>query len=128
MQIKLNKKFTSGDLKELNAFLISVNAGFTTEKMDLYWAEGFLCAICSAPVLLLPSQWQRLLFPEDFEFKTEEEAGRIASLLFGYYNLLTKICTITALYPYMNGINLMIGNQRKSSYKDGAGVTYLLWV
>lgn len=126
--METDKKLTPAELEELNNFLLFANAGFTIiGTMDLHWAEGFLCGICSAPIPLLPSQWQPLLFPEEgFEFKTEEEAKGIISLVLRHYNMVDRILHKDRFEPIYEWHKFNVsGTKRRAHPEMVQGVTYM---
>lgn len=60
------------DLKQLSVFLSS-----NTKSMSLTELHDFLCAIVSAPNLIMPNQWQPIVFGGEIEFDSMEEMQNI---------------------------------------------------
>jgi uncharacterized protein len=63
---------TNDELTKLDSFLKKHK-----KAMSITEIHGFLCAIMSAPGMIMPSQWQPLLFNEEPEFSSLEQAQEI---------------------------------------------------
>ncbi len=74
-----NKRLSDVQLAKLAAFLSASSA--KTKAMSLTQAHGFLCAVSSSPNLIMPSQWQPLVFGGEPEFASMEEAREIIGSL-----------------------------------------------
>lgn len=84
----LNRSLSEPQLVKLNAFLSTPFA--EAKPMTLTQAHGFLCAILSAPNLIMPSQWQPVLFGGEPEFNSMEEAQEIIGTLMQLNNQTSR--------------------------------------
>lgn len=83
-----NKMLSESELAKLSAFLNTSFAG--AKPMPLTQVHGFLCAILSTPNLIMPSQWQPVLFGGAPEFNSMEEAQEIIGLLMQLNNQISR--------------------------------------
>jgi uncharacterized protein len=74
------KPLSQSELKQLSNFLNSLPD--KTKAMSLTKLHGFLCALISAPDLVMPSKWQPVVFGGGApEFESMEDAQKILGLL-----------------------------------------------
>ena len=84
MKIKLSQKISIYELQQLNTFLATDHKD--AKPLNLTQTHGFLCAIASAPSLIMPSKYQPVLLGGYPEFKSIEHAQSISSIILTLYN------------------------------------------
>jgi len=70
IKLNVNKKIGKEEIDILNEFLKKSNNDLE-RKLDIYWAEGYLCAIISSPNVIMPSEWQDDLIDPEYTFENE---------------------------------------------------------
>lgn len=89
MPIIPRRDLSKKELQKLNAFL---TAKYNDAKpLNLTQAHGFLCAIASAPTMIMPSQYQPVLFGGHPEFESMEQAQDIINLTMIFHNSIVSM-------------------------------------
>jgi len=81
------------EIEELDDFLLDAEG--IDESMNVSMLDGFLTALICAPKLILPSEWMRWVWDTEHgkdspNFSSEDEAGRILSMLMRHMNDITS--------------------------------------
>ena len=81
------------EIEELDDFLLDAEG--IDESMNVSMLDGFLTALICAPKLILPSEWMRWVWDTEHgkdspNFSSEDEAGRILSMLMRHMNDITR--------------------------------------
>jgi len=81
------------EIEELDDFLLDAEG--IDESMNVSMLDGFLTALICAPKLILPSEWMRWVWDTERgkdspNFSSEDEAGRILSMLMRHMNDITR--------------------------------------
>jgi uncharacterized protein len=81
------------EIEELDDFLLDSEG--IDESMNVSMLDGFLTALICAPKLILPSEWMRWVWDTEHgkdspNFSSEDEAGRILSMLMRHMNDITR--------------------------------------
>ncbi len=81
------------EIEELDDFLLDAQG--IDESMNVSMLDGFLTALICAPKLILPSEWMRWVWDTEHgkdspNFSSEDEAGRILSMLMRHMNDITR--------------------------------------
>jgi len=81
------------EIEELDDFLLDAEG--IEESMNVSMLDGFLTALICAPKLILPSEWMRWVWDTEHgkdspNFSSEDEAGRILSMLMRHMNDITR--------------------------------------
>jgi uncharacterized protein len=81
------------EIEELDDFLLDAEG--IDESMNVSMLDGFLTALICAPKLILPSEWMRWVWDTEHgndspKFSSEDEAGRILSMLMRHMNDITR--------------------------------------
>lgn len=90
------ESLTKEELKRLDAFLKLPFSEAT--PLSLTALHGFFCAILSAPHLIMPSEWQPVVFGGEPEFSSIEEAQDIISLIMRLNNQTS--CQLRGEQPF----------------------------
>jgi uncharacterized protein len=89
MPIIPKRAISKRELQTLNVFL---TAEYDDAKpLNLTQAHGFLCAIASAPTMIMPSKYQPILFGGYPEFKTMEQVQSIMNITMMFYNSIVSM-------------------------------------
>jgi len=106
MNFFTQKEVTEKELRCLNDFLVAKHK--YAKPLSLTQAHGFLCAIASAPCLIMPSKYEPVLLGGYPEFQSLEQAKRILSIIQAFYNSinaeLDKNIAVTPLLWVNNNI------------------------
>ena len=93
MLMNQKKKLSISDLKILDQHIITNFDQRKTEEKeleinkDIYWVEGYLCALTSSPEPMIKMDfWLPYINGEDCVFESEEHANTIMSLIFSLRN------------------------------------------
>ena len=81
------------EIEELDDFLLDAQG--IDESMNVSMLDGFLTALICAPKLILPREWMRWVWDTEHgkdspNFSSEDEAGRILSMLMRHMNDITR--------------------------------------
>lgn len=80
----LKKEITKQELQQLSTFLAAKHKDAT--PLNLTQTHGFLCAIVSAPSLIMPSRYQHVLLGGYPEFESMQQVQTITNLLMLLHN------------------------------------------
>lgn len=75
---------SDSDLDRLERYLAAPERPEATLPLDA--AQGLLCAVVSAPAVVMPSRWLPAVLGEEHQFATIEEAREITGLLMALHN------------------------------------------
>jgi uncharacterized protein len=81
------------EIEELDDFLLDAEG--IDESMNVSMLDGFLTALICGPKLIMPSEWMRWVWDTEHgkdspNFSSEDEAGRILSMLTRHMNDITS--------------------------------------
>jgi len=81
------------EIEELDDFLLDAEG--IDESMNVSMLDGFLTALICGPKLIMPSEWMRWVWDTEHgkdspNFSSEDEAGRILSMLIRHMNDITS--------------------------------------
>ena len=81
------------EIEELDDFLLDAEG--IDESMNVSMLDGFLTALICGPKLIMPSEWMRWVWDAEHgkdspNFSSEDEAGRILSMLTRHMNDITS--------------------------------------
>ena len=81
------------EIEALDDFLLDAEG--IDESMNVSMLDGFLTALICAPKLMMPSEWMRWVWDTEHgkdtpNFSSEDEAGRILSMLMRHMNDITR--------------------------------------
>jgi uncharacterized protein len=102
------------EIEELDDFLLDAEG--IDESMNVSMLDGFLTALICAPKLILPSEWMRWVWDTEHgkdspNFSSEDEAGRILSMLMRHMNDITHtLCQAPEYYEPLLLENINNGN------------------
>lgn len=88
MPLISDEPLNDNEIKELHAFLSFPHED--AKPMSLTECHGFLTAIVSAPTLIMPSQWQPVLFGGQPTFASMDEATTIIQLIGRFNNQISS--------------------------------------
>jgi hypothetical protein len=86
---RTTKPLSAKEIEQLDRFLLADDDLEAT--MDVSTLDGFLCAVLSGPMLIMPSEWMRWVWDMEAseqapEFTSEKQAQGIVSLLMRHAN------------------------------------------
>ena len=92
------KPLSAKEIEQLDRFLLADDDLEAT--MDVSTLDGFLCAVLSGPMLIMPSEWMRWVWDMEAgeqapEFTSEKQAQGIVSLLMRHANDIAETLTHT---------------------------------
>ncbi len=61
------------------------------DNMSLEMIDGLFCALIISPILVDPSDWLDIIFDENFEFESEQEAKKVFGFLFRHWNHISNL-------------------------------------
>jgi uncharacterized protein len=61
------------------------------DTMSLEKIDGLFCALMISPILAEPSEWLEIIFDENFELESKQEAEKIINLLFRHWNHISHL-------------------------------------
>jgi uncharacterized protein len=110
--MKQKKSITISDLKKLDKHII---ANFVEDKTaeknlevnkDIYWVEGYLCALTSSSPFIKMDHWLPYINGKDCEFESDQHANEITSLILALKNDIAKKLNNQSYEPLYKKHNL----------------------
>ncbi|MDR3542502.1 MAG: UPF0149 family protein [Desulfosporosinus sp.] len=81
----MNEPLSTEEFDRLTDFLKSIGV----EDISISKIDGYFAALICSPETVLPSQYLREIFGEDFSFSSTEEAAEIMGLLMRHWNTIS---------------------------------------
>jgi uncharacterized protein len=86
----LTKPLSEQELDWLNDYLQDLSQTYD-DCMTLEAVDGLFCALIVNPRMAKPSEWMKVVFGQEHEFKSEAQVEKVMTLLIRYWNHLSYL-------------------------------------